>query len=166
MKTLVRVLSVALLCVASNVVMAGDTVPKRQAERSGIKKCLAKVEQAADFYIKDATHAAETNWNSKAPNDRLLSTFVAKSYSDGDSQINMQFAPHAGGCDTVLTETFVFESACGVVRETTYKGFKFSGEMNGKTLNLTNENETMNVYLTPAGKRNDICLVTKREVIY
>lgn len=166
MKTLVRVLSVALLCVASSVVMAGDTVPKRQAERNGIKKCLAKVEQAADFYIKDATHAADTTWHSKHANDRMLSTFVAKSYSDGDSQINMQFAPHAGGCDTVLTETFVFESACGVVRETNYKGFKFSGEMNGKTLNLTNENETMNVYLTPAGKRNDICLVTKREVIY
>lgn len=145
---------------------AGDTLPKEKAVEIGAKSCLSKVEQVADYLLEDAPHGSDTTWNNKNVDGRLLSFFVSRGYSDGDSQVNMQFAPTASGCDAVYTETFVVESQCTIVREDTFKKWKFRGSLNKKTVILQTEEGSVDIYLTPAGKKGDLCLVTKREVVY
>ena len=146
---------------------AGDTLPRQKAEELGIKKCLAKIEKVADYAIEKASHGSDTTWNNKNVDGRLTSFFVSRGYSDGDSQINMQFAPTlSGGCDAVYTETMVFEGQCSIVREDTFKKWKYRGSLNSKTLILQNENGNVDLYLTPAGKKSDLCIATQREVVY
>lgn len=166
MKSLICALSVILVFTAC-VSIAGETVPEQEAKRLGAKKCLKTVGLVADFYLEQASHGADTTWNKNNTDNRMLSFFVSRGYSDGDSQVNIQFAPNAaGGCDAVFTETYVIESTCTIVREDTFKAWKYRGNLNNKTLILQNSNSSVDVYLTPSGKKSDLCLVTKREVIY
>jgi len=101
---------------------AGDTGPLQRATEIGAKKCLKTVEKVADYVIENAAHGTDATWNNKNADARLLSFFVSRGYSDGDSQVNMQFAPNSsGGCDAMYTETVVIESQCSIVREDTFK---------------------------------------------
>lgn len=166
MKSLIRILSAALACIAGAAV-AGETIPQKKAEELGVKKCLATVRLVSDFYLEQASHGADATWNKNNTDGRILSFFVSRGYSDGDSQVNMQFAPNSsGGCDAVFTETYVVESTCTIVREDTFKQWKYRSSLNNKTLILQNNNGSVDVYLTPSGKRSDLCLITKREVVY
>lgn len=152
---------------AAGSASAGDTLPRQKAEELGVKKCFAKIEKIADYAIEKASHGSDATWNSKDVDGRLVSFFVSRGYSDGDSQINMQFAPTlSGGCDVVYTETMVFESQCSIVREDTFKKWKYRSSLNNKTLILQSESGNVDVYLTPTGKKSDICIVTRREVGY
>lgn len=158
----------ALSAAASMVsAQAEETLPVRKADELALKKCRERIKTVADFLIESAPHGIDTTWNNKNTNGRLVSFFVSRGYSDGDSQINMQFAPNsAGGCDAVYTETFVIESPCSLVREDTLKKWKYRGSLNNATLILQNESGSVDFYLTPTGKKANLCLVTKREVLY
>jgi len=43
---------------------------------------------------------------------------------------------------------------------------EYRASLNNKTLVLQNDGGSVDVYLTPTGKKSDLCLVTKREVVY
>jgi len=164
-KIFVFVLATFAIFHASNV-NAADLMPVQDAKKYGVQQCISKVRTVSNFLLKGADgYGDDTNWNKKDANRRLLSFFISRGYSDGDSQINMNFAPNnKGGCDAVYTETFVSESRCSLVRETTFKTWKYRGSLNGKTLVLNKG--FAYVYLTPAGKASNLCLMTKREVVY
>jgi len=146
---------------------AGETVPEKRAAEVGIKQCSKSVEMMSTYYLKDATHGADTVWHNKMADKHMYASFVSRSYSDGDTHVNMQFSPSSGGgCDASFTETMVMEKACALVREETFKQWKYRGSLNEKTLILGNADETVDVYMTPAGSRSQLCLITKREVAF
>lgn len=161
--TLIRVLAVAVLLQAT--ASAADTLPYKKAQEIGVKKCLAKVGEISDFILKEAGHGADTIWN-KNVDGRLFSFFVSRGYADGDSQVSMHFAPNGAACDAVYTETMLWETSCALVREEVFKAWKFRGSLNGKTMILQNDSGSVDVYLTPGGKASNLCMSTKREVVY
>lgn len=135
------------------------------AKENGVKTCVPQLKIAADFIIDKKAHATHAYWNSKDVDNRMYSTMTSKGYNDGDSHVTVAVAPTSSGkCDSFYVETFALPKACMVAREETFKGFKYKGTMNGKTLMLENESGGVNLYLTPQGE--SICLVSKREAIY
>lgn len=146
---------------------AGNTALPREAKEIGVRQCLNAVKEHADRVMESASHQADIRWNADSPDTRLLSFFVSKGRFDGDTQVNMQFAPNgAGGCDTVITETFVAQKSCESFRDQKFQGWIFKGLMNRRTIALQGANNNVNVYLTPAGIASDLCIVTRREVGY
>ena len=136
------------------------------AVQNGIKTCKTDLKRTADFIIKGITHSTHSSWNKKDSDNRMYATLTSKSYSDRDAHVTVIAAPTpAGKCDTTYVETFAMPKSCMTVREEVFKGWVYKGTMNSKTLVLENSMEgTVNVYLSPQG--DNICLVSKREVIY
>lgn len=159
-----KVVLVSLL-LSSFFAQAEETSIVNMATENGVNKCRANLKVAADFILKDKAHATHASWNSKDSDNRLYSTLTTKNYSDGDSHVTVIAAPTISGkCDTTYVETFAMPKSCMLVREETFKSWKYKGTMNKKTLLLANDAGSVNVYLSPQG--DNICLVSKREVIY
>lgn len=166
MKWWIKASSLAFLLATSGA-HAGNTVLPREAKEIGVKQCLNAVKEYSGRVMESASHEADIRWKSDNPDMHVLSFFVSKGRFDGDTQINMQFVPNgAGGCDTVITETFVAQKECKTFQEQKFQGWKSKGILNRRTIVLQGENNSVNVYLTPAGIASDLCLVTRREVGY
>lgn len=141
--------------------------PQQKAAEVGVKKCIPVIEKISSYVIRNSAHSFDYIRNEKNVDQRMLSFFVSRSYSDGESQVSMHFAPNLlGGCDGIYTETFVVEGQCGVVREDFFKKFNYRSSLNKKTIVLENDNRNIDVFLTPAGIKSDLCLITRREIVY
>lgn len=162
MKKIVIALSMALACGAN-----ATTIIETQATTNGVKKCAAQLKAVGDYIVADKDHATHSTWNNKNPDNRLYASLTTKSYSDGDSHVSVIATPSASGeCDATYIETFAIAKSCLLAREETFKGWKYVGTMNKKTLLLENKTGSVNLYLTPQGTSDNICLVTQREVVY
>ena len=159
-----KVVLVSLL-LSSFFVQAEETSIVSMATENGVKKCKGELKSTADFILKDKAHGTHASWNNDDSDNHLYSTLTTKSYSDGDSHVTVIAAPTTSGkCDTTYVETFVMPKPCMMVREEVFKAWKYSGTMNKKTLLLESDSGGVNVYLSPQGE--NICLVSRREVIY
>lgn len=166
MKWCIRGSALAFLFAAASA-QAGNTAFHREAEKLGVKQCLEVVKTVSGRVMESAAHEADITWNREDPDGRVLSLFVSKGRFDGDNQVNMQFIPNgAGGCDTVITETFVVQKTCEKFQEQKTAGMTSRGLLNRRTTILQGDNISVNVYLTPAGIASDLCIVTRREVAY
>ncbi len=144
---------------------AKETSIVNMADENGIKTCRSQIKSVSDFIIKDKAHGTHAYWNSKDSDNRLYATLTSKGYSDGDSHVSVIAAPTSSGkCDTIYVETFALAKSCMVTREETYKDWKYTGTMNGKTLLLESDAGSVNIYLSPQGE--NICLVSRREIVY
>lgn len=151
---------------AANVCV-GKTVIESQAVENGVVKCESAIKSTADFIIKDKAHATHSTWNSNDADNRLYASLTSKGYSDGDSHVTVIAAPTLSGkCDTTYVESFAMQKTCMVVREEVFKSWKYVGTMKKKTLILKNEGGSVNIYLSSQGAGENLCLVTRREVIY
>ena len=148
-------------------VHAGTTIIESQATENGIKKCASQLKLIGDFIIEGKAHATHSSWNSTDADNHLYASLTSKAYSDGDSHVTVIASPTtSGGCDSTYVETFALAKSCMLSREEIYKDWTYDGTMNGKTLVLKNKSGNVTVYLTPQGTNDNICLVSKREVIY
>jgi len=157
---------ICLALLASTVALANEENSIiNMAKENGVKTCVPQLKVAADFIIDKKAHSTHAYWNNKDPNNRMYSTLTSKGYSDGDSHVTVAVAPTSSGkCDTFYVETYALPKPCMMAREETFKGFKYKGTMNKKTLLLEGESGVVNLYLTPQGE--SICLVSKREALY
>lgn len=161
-----KIFTALLLILASNV-HAGSTVIETQATENGVQKCAVPLAEIGDFIVDDRKHATHSTWNSNNPDNRLYASLTSKGYADGDSHVTVIAAPTSSGkCDTTYIETFALAKSCMLTREETYKDWLYVGTMNDKTLILKNQNNTVNIYLSAQGTSDNICLVTRREVLY
>ncbi len=145
----------------------GETIIETQATNNGVKKCAMSLKKVGDFILADKAHSTHSTWHNKNSDNRMYASLTSKYYSDGDSHVSVIAAPTSSGeCDSTYIETFAFGKSCMLTREEIYKDWKYLGTMNKKTLMLENEGGSVNVYLTDQGNNDDICLVTKREVLY
>lgn len=142
-----------------------ETSIVNMADENGIKSCRPQIKSVSDFIIKGSSHGTHAYWSSEDSDNRMYATLTSKGYSDGDSHVSVIAAKTSSGkCDSIYIETFALPKSCMVVREETYKEWKYTGSMNGKTLLLENDGGSVNVYLSPQGE--SICLITKREVVF
>lgn len=164
MKPLIHACCLALL-LSSAAAHAGNANLDRNAKAIGAKQCLSAIKAHAERVIEASSHEADMAWHTEQPDSRLLSYFVSKGRFDVDTQVNMLFVPNpTGGCDTVITETFVVEKTCELFQEQKLQDWKSRALLNRRTIVLQGTDNRIGLYLTPAGITADLCLVTRREV--
>lgn len=162
----VRTFLVGSLMVGATSVMADDAVLYKSAKENGVVTCLSQIKEVGNFVVKENGHASHDIWNNKNIDKRMFSSFVVKSYSDGDSHISIVVGPDkTGSCYAEYNETSFWPKSCSVLREEVFSGYKFSGSMKSTTIALQNPAGSVDVYMTPQSGGNS-CLTTKREVIY
>ena len=163
---LTRALLASTLAIGHSIAMANDSLPYKTAAENGIKTCLTQIRDVGNFIVKGNAHASHDFWNRDNANDRMFSSFLVKSYSDGDSHISVIVGPDkSGACYAEYNETSFWPKSCTVLREEVFSGVKFSGALKGTTTVLENPEGSVNIYMPPQNGGNS-CLTTKREVIY
>lgn len=142
---------------------SAQTVPGRQAQENGVRACQKTVEEVAKFVLRENKHASLAAWNKATPDARLFNAQVGVSYGDGKSVAILNVAPtRTGKCDSAYTTIFTTETPCAVARETTFKDWKFGGELGGMVV-LENKDGSLSKILlpTPTG-----CVFVTTEVTY
>jgi len=140
-----------------------DTVPGEQATKNGFNTCQKTVEKLAKFVTGDVKHGAVSSWNKKSSDNRLFNSQVVLQYSDGHGMAILNVAPvKSGACDGSYTRIFTIEKSCPVLRETTYKDWKFFGEIGG-LVSLENSNGSVSAVLLPSQTG---CVAIQTEVVY
>lgn len=144
-------------------VALADTIPGEHATKNGFITCQKTVEKIANFLISDTNNGALSTWNSKTPDSRIFNSQVALKYSDGHSVAILNVAPVKNGkCDGSYTKIFANEKSCSVLRETTYKDWKFYEEIGG-LITLQNKSGAVSVVLLPSQTG---CVSIHTEVVY
>lgn len=157
-----KVLISILLSVTFGSAVA-DTIPGEQATKNGFTSCQKTVEKIAKFVIDDTKHGAVSSWNNKTPDTRMFNSQIVLKYSDGYSVAVINIAPtKSGKCDGSYTTTFTSAKSCSVLRETTFKGWKFFGEIGG-LVSLENEAGSVSKILLPTETG---CVAISTEVVY
>ncbi|EGQ8088943.1 hypothetical protein ACM6U7_004258 [Vibrio vulnificus] len=150
---------------ASNAALAEPTALVKQAAVHGIEKCEALLKTVGDFVLDDGPHSTHANYNIEQPDSRLYATFSTKVYTVGDTHVSVVVAPTSlGKCDATYVETFAFAKSCKKLREESFSDWTYVGNMQNNSISLTNDDGSIYAYLS--SQDGDICLVSKREVIY
>jgi hypothetical protein len=140
-----------------------QTVPGDQAQKNGVRACQHTVEEMAKFIVKDNKHASLAVWNNKAPDSRLFNSQIVVNYTDGQSLAILNVAPtRTNKCDSTYSTIFTSEKSCVIMRETSLKEWKFSGELGGLVV-LENKDGSLSKILLPAGSG---CVAVTTEVAY
>lgn len=160
MKQLMAIVTMA----AFSTLAHSETVPVKQARQRGIEQCLPVVEKAANFLVEELDHTSLATWNGHEPDKRLFNAQVGVQYSDGNSVAVLNVAPTSSGkCDASYTTVFAMpDKSCAVLRETTFKAWKFHSESVGMIV-LQNESGTLQKILLPSGPG---CVAVTTEVFY
>jgi hypothetical protein len=157
-----KILNSLIILLACGTALA-DTTPAEQAKKNGFNTCQKTVEKIAKFLIGDTNNGAVSTWNQKNPDGRMFNSQVVLKYSDGHSMAVLNVAPVKNGkCDGSYTRVFVSETSCSVLRETTYKDWKFFGEIGG-LVSLENKNASVSAVLLPNPPG---CAAIQTEVVY
>ncbi len=142
-----------------------ETVPTEQAQKNGVKTCLAVVDKIAKFVIDNNRHASVASWNNRSPDVRLYNAQISLKYADGNAVTIMSVAPTKSGlCDATYTTIWAMDKPCTVVRETTLKASKYAGELAGLVALETGDG-TVTQLLLPTPNATG-CTVIKTEVMY
>jgi hypothetical protein len=150
------------LCAAQ--AQAADTVPTEQAKKNGFVTCGAQLDKVAQHLLSENEHGALSTWNKITPDKRMFNSQIVANYSDGHSAAVISTAQSpAGGCDSSYTTVFHWEQSCSSMRETTFKDWKYFGEVGSLSV-LENESGAINKILMPAGKNG--CVTISTEVLY
>lgn len=153
----------AFVCSLVATTTSAQTVPGRQALENGVRACQKTVEEVAKFVLKENKHASLAAWNKANPDARLFNAQVGVSYGDGKSVAILNVAPtRTGKCDSVYTTIFTTETPCAVARETTFKDWKFGGELGGMLV-LENKDGSLSKILLPMQSG---CVMVTTEVTY
>lgn len=153
----------AFVCSVMANATSAQTVPGRQALENGVRACQKTVDEMAKFVLRENKHASLAAWNKANPDARLFNAQIGVSYGDGKSVTILNVAPtRTGKCDSVYTTIFATETLCAVARETTFKDWKFGGELGGMVV-LENKDASLSKILlpTPSG-----CVFVTTEVNY
>lgn len=135
------------------------------AQENGIVTCEKSLKNIAEFIIDGESHSTHASWHEQYSDDRLYTSLSSKGNTEGSSHVTVITAPTGSGkCDSSYIETYVVHLSCLEAREKMFDKWQYKGVMNDSTLLLETPSGAVNLYLSPQG--NDLCLVSKREVIY
>lgn len=140
-----------------------ETVPAQQAKANGFNTCHGMVEGVAEFVINENDHGSLSTWNSSDADNRLFNSLISVKYSDGNS-VAVANVTHGktGSCDGTYTTVFYLDKSCSASRETTFKDWKYYGELAGLVV-LENQTGSLNKMLLPGGNG---CVAITTEVVY
>jgi len=155
------------LCVIGSLFLSmaanAETIPAKQAQGNGFTTCHSMVEGVANFVVGNNNHGALSTWNKNDADNRLFNSLIAVGYSDGNSVAVANVAHgKTGKCDGTYTTVFYIDKSCVAARETTFKEWKYAGELAGLVV-LENSSGSVNKMLLPGGNG---CVAVSTEVAY
>lgn len=140
-----------------------ETVPAEQAKAKGFTTCQNMVEGLSKFVVGGNNHGSLSTWNKNGADNRLFNAQISVKYTDGHSVAVANVAHgKTGKCDGSYTTIFYNDKSCNAARETTFKDWKYSGELAGLVV-LKNQAGSVNKMLLPGGNG---CVVITTEVAY
>jgi hypothetical protein len=168
-----RVLVLVAFLATSFAVVQASNAQESQTPRlvealakTGFKKCSPEVGKVVRWiHEDDSKYAFVSTWNEKEPNQRSAFAATTERYADGEMVTTFSASPDISGkCSVSATQVFTSAKNCPVLREETFKTWKFLLDM-GATSAYERENEKEStVFLTPM--RNGGCMVVKQTAFY
>lgn len=155
----------------SQFAFADEKTPKlsratQQLYDNGFKSCSAELDKSVKWvHENDGTYGLHSLWNEKTPDNRMALVTTSEPYSDG-AFVTTFFATKdaSGRCSVAGTVSMFFDKTCTTTRETTFKDWKFSGDIASTTIYSPPDSDTsLNVYLSPT---KNGCLIVKRFTLY
>lgn len=146
-----------------SVTANAETLPGQQAKANGFTTCQGMVENLSKFVVKENNHGSLSTWSKNSSDNRLFNALISVKYTDGHS-VAVENVAHGktGQCDGSYTTVFYIDKSCSAARETTFKDWKYSGELAGLVV-LENQTGGVNKILLPGGSG---CVAITTEVAY
>ena len=140
-----------------------DTDFAKVLREKGHKHCSSSINTAANFLTeKDAS--TQSLWNQDDANNHMGLFIASKRYSDVNSLLVLSAQRTTlGGCDVSFKLTFGADKSCASVRETTFKDWKFYGEIQGLPIYKDPTTDNIQTVLQPLGSG---CIVNKMGVLF
>ncbi len=144
-------------------VFAEDTDYAEQLRKNGNTTCLDKINSTINWLIGQDGHVV-SQWNVKNPNSHVGVLIGSKQFIDGSVMAHVSASQNKmGGCDVVFTHIIPSEKSCPNLRETTFKDWKFFGDMAGVPIydDPTSSNISASLLTNKSG-----CIVTKTGTLF
>ncbi len=115
--------------------------------KQGFSYCAPAINKVANWLI-DQDAGTLSQWKEGGNADNHVGILMAnKRYKDVNVFLHLGASKNnSGGCDLTFSTTYIFEQSCSSIRETTFKGWKYYGEMQG--LAIYEDPTTTNVQVT------------------
>lgn len=155
--------SVLCIVMCFPVLGAEDTDYARTLKDQGYKYCASAINNAADFLTeKDA--GIQSLWNQDDANNHMGLFIASKRYRDANSILVLSGQRTTlGGCDVSFTLTIGTDKSCTSVRETSFKVWKFHGEIQGLPIYNDPTTNNVQVLLQPLGSG---CIINKIGILF
>ena len=157
-----KLLNLILIAIATNT-LAEESVPVQHAQKYEFNTCQSLVKGLSTHTINGNPHGALSTWNKNGADPRLFQSIIPIKYTDGNSVAVINAVnTKSGNCDGSYVTIFYNPKSCSAARETTFKTWKYVGELSGLPI-LENESGAVSKILMPAGAG---CISINTEVAY
>ncbi len=142
---------------------AEETGLVQRAREVGAQRCAARIGDVIGYFHGEDAYAHLAVWHKADPDHHLFHGVTTQTYEDGRQISALAVAPLGDSCDVSFTQVFVFSTACGEARDTTFKDWKPYADMQGIALFQDPSAESVTLALVPAGQS---CLAIKTGAFY
>jgi hypothetical protein len=132
---------------------------------AGFHDCADRMADFVAFLHEDDENYAYLGlWSQNKPNAETASVVTSQAYTDGHSIATVSAVKTlGGGCNVTLTQSFVVpDQTCAALKKSSFKAWKFYGELNKAEVLEDPTTANSNVVLTPIGKTG--CMIVKHIV--
>ena len=138
-------------------------------KKKGVTACATELDSAVKFvHEDDSSYGFTYVWSEKDANKRSAVVVTSQRFGGSSSMIsNFISTPDASGsCSVAVTQNFVFKRSCTAIREDTFKGWKFYGDLGATTAYDApdSDSESLKAFLTAT--EDGGCHVLRRIVYY
>ena len=155
-------------CLATSPVDAATPLTRavQQAYDAGFRDCAPTLDRFVRFIHEDDTQYGFYGiWSKDAPNASMFSTTTTEITPAGNMVTTFSAVKNnSGTCDVSVSTTVVSTSSCAAIRESTFKDWKFYGDLNGSSIYSDPTSQGDDVILTNIP--NNYCLLVKRLSAY
>ena len=162
MKSLILGILVAL-CFPT-IANAADDDYSELLRKQGFSYCTPAINKVANWLV-DQGAGTLSQWKEGGNADNHVGILMAnKRYKEGNAFLHLAASKNnSGGCDITFSTTFILEQSCSSIRETTFKTWKYYGEMQG--LPIYEDPTTPNVQVN-FQQTGSSCVVMKTGVFF
>jgi hypothetical protein len=135
------------------------------AQRAGITKCAARINQVSSFVIGNNPSNGQLLTGPKdRVNTDIVATAIEVESSGITSLVSSSYAPGAGGseCSATYDAITYWNASCAMVATSNYGAFKLTQPLM-RSVYVLDGGPTVKVFLMPAGNG---CVSVKKEMVY
>ena len=151
------------LFVTSNALAVEETDYARILRGNDFKYCASAVNKASNWLVGQDAGTIGL-WKPRDADNHVGVLIASKRFSDTSSLMHLSaMRTAAGGCDLSFSLVYTFNKACSVLRDTTFKEWKFFGDVKGIPVYDDPTTSNVQVVLQPFGIG---CVVSKMGVLF